>query len=209
MTRSAATADIVALIPSLGYDEQQTTALVQAVRAMPRGYEFRALAVPSIDALVGGNREPYASIRRQIEVPRPFSFMPTTSFFLLLLAAGRTLFPELSARDACRKLACESARTFATSIYGRPILRSAEGDFGRFAEMQAKMPDFFQNFSSVDFVRVSRTHVRLHYTDSLSVMAGEFVLPGFWQGMFETFGVNGEVTTVVYGPHSFDLELRW
>jgi uncharacterized protein (TIGR02265 family) len=136
----------------------------------------------------------------------PFKFYPVREHMRLLWETCSARFPELSSRQALRKLGRGAPRALLGSTLGKVVLGPAEGVH---AVVRAMASAYALNVKPGGAVVLDEQETRLvvrleqihYFLDSHHV--------GTFEGVLRHAGVNGRVTLYAHAHSTADLLLEW
>lgn len=180
----------------------------------PFDEEAELAAIPKEATISGMFLAPIAveAKRRGIVLPSAreryvaFKFYPLVEHARLLLETCARFYPDLSRRQALRKLGRGAPQALVSSMLGRVVLASAEGVSAVVEAMAKAYPlntrpgkvTLVESFASTCIVRLEEIH---YFLDSHHV--------GAFEGALKFAGVRGRVRIAPRGRTAADFLLEW
>jgi uncharacterized protein (TIGR02265 family) len=122
--------------------------------------------------------------------------------------AARSLYPNLSQREAVRTLGQCIYPAFFDSMVGKAIFAVAGKDFKRAIEVAPKAyRDVGICPGSVRITRISEGYAYAELREVWGLC--EAFQPGIWEGALAAFGLRGSVRSRMHSPCDVDIEVIW
>lgn len=183
------------------WDAPLDTAL--SIQAMPEDATISGMFLaPLVDearrrgVVLPGARERYLAFR----------FYPLREHASLLVDAATAFFPELSTRQALRKLGRGGPRALVASTLGRVLLGSVEGVTEAFRAMARAYP-LNAHPSRVEIESAGEQALVVHMDEIHYFIDSHHI--GVFEGLMRYAGVDGRVSYASRGTTAGDLLCEW
>lgn len=140
----------------------------------------------------------------------PFQFRPLPEMVALMVSAARLAFPDAEDYvDAAEQWSEASVRVMMeTSTILKPLVIACDERFERFVKVNNEASGHWLNFGENQIVELTGRSARIAHDGEYASFA-QLSHVGFYRGMMDRFGLEGEVELEVHDERDFDLVLRW
>jgi uncharacterized protein (TIGR02265 family) len=136
-----------------------------------------------------------------------FSNYPFSEWCQVLTTAARVCFPKQTPREGVRRIGRRAFPALAQSHAGRVLFALAGNDALATIKVSSKAFALAQSHGSCEVVSVERGVALLHIRDAWDYPDAYYV--GVYEGVFEVFGLAGEIDVCVRSLCDCDLRLTW